>query len=60
MKLPNIPQHNIADDAIRHAVSEIYLTIKHIKRERRIDDQEYQLIIAKLGRIEAALIAVES
>jgi hypothetical protein len=43
---------------IRHACSEIYLTVKHAKVESRLDDQEYQLIIAKLHKIESALSSV--
>jgi len=60
MKFSNIPQHQIADDRIRHACSEIYLTAKHIRKEYRMDDQEYQLILAKLRQIEKALIAIDS
>lgn len=56
MKLTDIDQHNIADEAIRLACSEIYLAIKHDKRDGKICDQTYQLIIAKLSQIESALI----
>lgn len=55
MKASDLPGHDILDDKIRHAVSEIYLTAKHARKENRLDDQEYQLIIAKLSQIEAAL-----
>lgn len=45
---------------IRHACSEIYLTAKHAKKAGRLDDQEYQLIVAKLQKIEGALNATET
>lgn len=55
MKFDITQQHNI-----RHACSEIYLTIKHARKEERLDDQEYQLIYAKLRQIENSLIAIDS
>lgn len=47
--------HDDMDHNIRHACSEIYLTVKHARKDRRLDDQEYQLILAKLEQIEAAI-----
>ena len=49
---------DIQTHQIRHATSEIYLTVKHIRASRRMDDQEYQLILAKLRQIEQALTVV--
>lgn len=60
MELKSIEKHQVADDQIRHACSEIYLTVKHIRKENRMDDQEYQLILSKLRQIEKALIAIET